>query len=235
MVIDEIQIISNHLRSSQSQAESHNAGQLNEHFRLLTNILVNQATLHSLLQTQRQAERPAQVLVSDTAPVPGGYSSNRIVSVRAFCYQRSPCSSHCKCACHEVHTFQTPSFFNQVIGSLFVGYSGYPRRMGTSPRCTEAGCLSRSISRIYIHYCFPFWLLAKAVMFGLKTQSLGAISLSLTIRPIILNSSELFRLAGSSDVKGIQQLFSKGLASPNDCSEDGYSALYVRLSHFPTL
>ena len=62
---------------------------------------------------------------------------------------------------------------------------------------------------------------------------LGEIRISLSVRPIVPNGAEIFRLVGLDDVEGIKRLFSTGMASPNDSHEDGQTILYVcRISKF---
>lgn len=100
--------------------------------------------------------------------------------------------------------------------------------------CTDIDCLSQSSFRTYVHYLFPYWILAKAFIITLASGSLDKISVSLTVRRIIPPSAEIIRLARTDDVDGLKRLFSKGFASPNDSMNDGGSALLVcSISNIP--
>ena len=225
-MIDKIHIISNNLRSNQSQAESRSAEHLNEHSTLLQNVLSSQSGLHCLLQAQRQLDKSAQVLAPNAVPPIGDSSSNHAIYVKASRFQRVLCTSYCKCACHTIHVFRSPTLLDRVIGNLFIGYYGY-YLPGTIQQCTQASCISQRMFQTYVHYIFPAWFFAKALMFELTTQSPGKISISLTIQRIVPSGSEVFRLARLNDVEGLKELFSKGLASPNDCNYFGITALWV--------
>ena len=229
LTINEIYMISSQLRSDQSNTDSRTAQQLNEHSRLLTNILSSQSNLHDLLQTGREPDEPVRTPPLDVPIHNSDRSSSQVVYIRASYHKRSPCPPNCNCDCHTMHTLQSPAIVNHVIGGLFVGYSGYPIT-GNSHKCTKASCLSRTTFRAYVQYIFPSWFLARAIIVGLTTQSLNKISVSLKVQRVVPYGSEIFRLARLDDADGLKELFRKGLASPNDISLDGVSALVVSFS-----
>ena len=156
LTIDEIYLISSQLRSNQSISDNRTAQQLNEHSRLLTNILSSQSTLHSLLQTQREPSEQIRVSAQSvsTSTLNSNQSSKQVVYIRASYQQRLPCPPHCRCSCHKIHTFQLPTMVNHVIGHLFIGYSGYPIVRNVQ-KCTETCCLSQTTFRVYVRYIFP--------------------------------------------------------------------------------
>ena len=125
-----------------------------------------------------------------------------------------------------MQAFQSPALLHGAIGTLFIGYSGYPIK--AIQKCTEASCVSQSTFRAYVHYLFPSWFLIKALTITLMSVFLDKISVSLTVRRIVPNGAELFRVVRQDDVDGIKRLFSMGLASPNDSVDDGQTALTVR-------
>ena len=95
------------------------------------------------------------------------------------------------------------------------------------PNYTDNDCLSQSTFKTYVHYLFPSWVLAKALILTLASGFLDKISVSLTVRRIVSPAAEIFRLTRIDDVDGLKRLFSKGLASPNDSTSDGQLALTV--------
>ena len=88
--------------------------------------------------------------------------------------------------------------------------------------------MSQSTFRAYVHYLFPSWFLIKALTITLLSVFLDEISVTLTVRRIVPNGAEIFRLVWQDDVDGINRLFSMGLASPNDSLDNGRAPLTVR-------
>ena len=157
-----------------------------------------------------------------------GISGNSFIGVRAYVprLQQYRCISHCTCVCHKAGYFKSPRVLHMAIGRLFVGYSGYP--LNARIRCTEASCKPRSGFWTYVDYVFPSWLLAKSLSITLVTRSYGEINVSLSVRRFVSAGAEIFRLCQLDDVSGLQNLFNRGLASPNDIMfAGGRSALTV--------
>ena len=152
-------------------------------------------------------------------------SPTSIVRVRAYTsrYQHLPCFDSCKCSCHNVQSFQSPDLLQSVVGKLFVGYYGSALRV---QQCTEISCQARRAIQGYVHYCFPHWFIARAFTITLRSVS-ETLSVSITVRKVVSSGAEIFHFVGSDDVDGLQRLFGKGLASPNDTYHDGWTALNV--------
>ena len=219
--------MSNQLLADQSSSSTGARQQLDEHTRLLNNILRSQTDIKEILQLQSKSEEQHQ-LSPDGGPIkPWNKGLNPVIRVRAhaFQHQQAPCTSYCVCACHNVQSLQSPSILHTAIGSLFVGYSGYPLRFFKG--CTEPGCVSQISSQVCVHYVFPSWFLTKALSITLISISLGEIGTALTIRRVVPQGAEIMRLAELDDSEGIKQLMRSRLASPNDSDVIGYTALYV--------
>ena len=223
LTIDEIYIVSGQIRSSQIDANHNAMQQLDEHSRILSRLLSGQSKLQDLLQLQTSVY-PAVNTLGEQASVP-------IIGVRAFAtqHQRSPCSRYCRCKCHHIHSFQSPGALHELIGTLFIGYSGCPVR--SLQRCTEPSCLSQTTFRTYVHYLFPSWFLTKALTAAFLLIFPAEIQVALTIRSIVPNGADIFRLQRTQDVDGMKKLFGSHLASPNDSDVTGMSTLGV--SHNP--
>ena len=234
LTIHEIYLVSSRLQSDQIHAISRTAQQLNEQSSLLNNILSGQSTLLSsqsalngLLQNSRTPNEQPRTLTQGILTSDSSESSKQVVYIQASHCYRCPCPSNCSCTCHKFHTFRSPPLFNLVIGDLFVGYSGNPSR-GTFQRCTEVNCLSHTTFRATVHYIFPAWFLAKAIVARVTIQSLGEIRAALEVQRIVPDSSEILRFARLNDVDGVKQLYRNGLASPHDRGPEGITALNVR-------
>ena len=225
LTIDEIHIISGQLQTGQHRAINHASQQLDEHSRLLADILRSQSSLQGLLQIRNSSDEQAGIpaAIADHSE----YPSNSVVRIKAHTsqHQRSPCTPLCGCACHDVQAFQSPALLHKAIGTLFIGYSGYPIK--AVQKCTQASCVSQSTFRAYVHYVFPSWYFVKALTITLMSIFLDEISISLTIRRIVPNGAEILRLVRNDHADGTKHLLSIGLASPNDSAEDGQTILSV--------
>ena len=219
LTIDEIYIVSGQIRSSQLDANNRAIQQLDEHSRILSSLASGQSKLQDLLQLQTSVY-PAVNTLGERASMP-------IIGVRAFAtqHQRSPCSRYCRCKCHDVHSFQSPGAIHALVGTLFFGYSGSPMR--SLQRCTEPSCLSQSTFRAYVHYLFPSWFLTKALTAAFLLTFPAEIQVALTIRRVVPNGAEVFRLQRTQNIDGMKKLFSSHLASPNDSDLIGITTLGV--------
>ena len=224
-------MVSNQLHADQLSSNVTTRQQLDEHTRLLSNIVHSQTDVKELLQPQPKSEEQHEVSLDEKLINPWSQSSNPVIRIRAHAFQhhQAPCTPYCKCACHNVRDFQSPSLLYAAVGSLFVGYSGYP--IGLFKACTETGCISQSSSQVSVHYLFPSWFLTKALSVTLVSLSRSEISTALTIRSVVPQGAEIMRLAELDDSEGIKLLMRSRLASPNDSDIFGYTALYVSTVH----
>ena len=77
-------------------------------------------------------------------------------------HRRSACLDSCRCQCHMrkhgPRDWKLPAMFREVLGSLFVCYSGYPI---TSATCDSLSCDQARNSSICLdaYYIFPTWFL----------------------------------------------------------------------------
>ena len=87
------------------------------------------------------------------------------VRIRASRYRRTQCEGWCGCSCHQVNYLKTPQSADLALGSMFIGFSGFPVRR---PRCSEKSCRKQSIPTLKVTYQFPQWLLARMIYFSLS-------------------------------------------------------------------
>ena len=187
-------MLSSQFKADQSHLANRANQQLDEQSRLLTNILSNQSAQKDLLQVQDQNNRHSFGVENQ--------SSDVTVRVKAYTpQQRLPCSPQYQCACHDMRVLQTPSLIHEVIGTLFLWYSGCCVRI--VQRCTEADCKSQSTFRAYAHYAFPSWLFSRVVSLTLTSNFRSEINISLTVRRIMPHTAEVFRLTLLDDVPGL--------------------------------
>jgi hypothetical protein len=154
-----------------------------------------------------------------------GIEADSTLRVRASAYRMSRCEGWCSCICHRPYYLQTPQSVDFLLGSLFVGYSGFPiRRRG----CNERTCHQQSIPTIKVSYYFPRWFLNRVVQFKAWSSYMQGPSLSLNVPRVIPDDSPVFSFAVQGNLAEIRSLFNKGLASPYDVGlSNGRTALHV--------
>ena len=221
------------MQASERSSRDSTRLQLDEHTRLLTNILNNQTNIQNQLQHQSSSNQLGRRPPIGMGLVTSNQLSDSVIHIRAYASynQQTPCDSQCKCTCHRVRAFRSPTALQTTIGTLFAGYSG--SRVQSFQKCTEASCTSQLVFRSYIHYLFPSWYLLKAITFTVMSLSNGEINASLTVRRIVPNGADLLRLTALDDAEGVKELLQSGLASPKDVDMYGYTVLNVCERHLP--
>lgn len=84
---------------------------------------------------------------------------------------RQTCPPNCRCQCHRTSYARTPEWLSSVMGSLFVQYKGLPI-LGIN-KCDAPLCKSASESSIQLQWCFPRWLVARAVVASISWSSIN--------------------------------------------------------------
>ena len=136
------------------------------------------------------------------------------------------CSSECKCSCHTQQNMQAYSSLGNILGRLFLAYSGSSilRRP-----CNLSTCCQQNAMSIRLTYFFPRWFLNNVVSATFLNSSFGSPNLNLKVRKIVPETSRLFALCMTEGVDGIQQLFVNKEASPDDIHHrGGWTPLHVR-------
>ena len=132
------------------------------------------------------------------------------------------------CCCYPRRRFQITNVLSSLIGSMCMSYLGGQ----ISRPCEQCRCRTKLPVRLNISYYFPRWLLATVVNVFLSFDRVGSPSVSLQMPRIRPDTSKIFHLATAGDIGGMQSMFERGLASPNDVSYTfGYSVLHVGISH----
>ena len=140
------------------------------------------------------------------------------------------CSSDCKCSCHNQKNVQALSSLGNVLGRLFLAYSG-PSIL--QKPCNLSTCRQQNARSIRLTYFFPRWFLNTVVSTTFSTSRLGTPSLNLKVRKIVPETNRLFALCMTEGVDGIQQLFADRRASPDDIHHrGGWTPLHVRYCLF---
>ena len=236
LMIDEIFLISSQIRTSQLSNIKQAAHESNRHHGLLNDILAGHSRLHDRLQTPQMLT--AQQDSSLHHGSPDCNLTNRVPSIVSIkihlpMNQRHPCSISCGCNCHNVRSFESPSILKNILGFMFIKYSGYP--IGISHPCSDSLCQSQPRFRVRAVYYFPLWLFTRMIEMSLIISHYLKPSVSLTTRGIFSPSSDICQAIVLDDDQALQNLLSKRSARPNDViSHTGENALGVSLkNHSP--
>lgn len=141
----------------------------------------------------------APLLEGDMSPMEPGDSKSldprdhSLISItaRPRASMGSACASWCSCRCHFKRSLKSPKFLRDILGSLFLGYSGLPI---LAPPCNESSCRRRSSPAVDITYYFPFWFLSKVFSVNLSLISLGGTRVLLRVPRQVGWESPLWQL-----------------------------------------
>ena len=231
MKVNEVSFLASELRQTQE-----------EHHKETSLVLVQQATMLEdlcrtlaadsavsqagpVVQLENEIVSEVSSCMSDPEPVTSKSESEKTSlfhTIRITASRTAPhsCSAFCSCVCHARVQLQTPSILHHLVGSLFVGYTGFP---GMTPNCNERSCSRQTKVAGQFSYYFPTWLLARVFMGNITP----APEMLLRVGNVIPSRSSVFHHAMLGSVDGIKKLFDQGLASPFDVAESGSSVLHV--------
>ena len=229
LIIDEVFFVTRQIQSSQLQTGNDALLRLDTHSRILADIVKDHAQLQKMLQNRVLVENQQTRLSTTTGAITfNSPNACSIVGIRAHLpsLQQHYCNSSCGCNCHESHYFRSYPLFDKIIGSLFVGYSGFPG--GFYQKCSSTLCTAQQHFQTRICYFFPTWLAENMLDLMYMNSSAQGPCISLTVRGVHKTGSEIYRCIVHDDVDGLRSLFDNGHACPNDIEQVlGRSVLMV--------
>lgn len=145
-------------------------------------------------------------------------------SVSSVSYQRDRL---CLCQCHHVTTMASPGDWSNVLGRLFVGYTGLPL---PTKKCDRKSCEHGQVqTRIRVAYLFPFWFAWRSFALTV-TKASTSFMWKLDFPAVTQGSSDMFVHASLGNTEKIQGMLSKDAGSFNVIdSVANKSTLHVRL------
>jgi hypothetical protein len=145
--------------------------------------------------------------------------------------QSNRCADGSLCLCHTlgrpIQRLQTSRFLGNLIGYLFMTYSGLSF---LQPGCSSSSCRNYSIFSFHLTYRFPKWACAAAVRVTAGVTTFGDPIAALFIQRRVpeTEGNGLMELVCKGDDNGIKVLLQKRAASPSDAdSSYGHTALHV--------
>ncbi|OCL08261.1 ankyrin [Glonium stellatum] len=152
------------------------------------------------------------------------------ISIQKHQSTRTVCSGRCQCSCHQPGQCYTPRALNDLIGYLFLGYSGIP--------WLSSSCDIRSCAHVYqnfsmqFRWILPSWVGSRMIAATIFSSTKYGPEFHLRIPAVRPRTDPIFSLVMQGDIEGIQSEFRKGSASPFDVDEAGYSLVWFALSAF---
>lgn len=139
------------------------------------------------------------------------------------------CTILCNCSCHKQSRLRTPKWANNVLGSLFVGYTGVSP---ISPGCDVASCQGRSYSVTQITYTFPWWFLSRALAMTIAYCQPDSPELCLRVFRVRPYGADIFYTSRRCLVHSVKKLLFEGRASVLDVTNySKRTALHVYICY----
>ena len=155
-------------------------------------------------------------------PINSDGSSNLILKLPKLRKCQQP---YCICSCHKLRCLRTPSFLNQILGSLFTGYIGVPKLLRS---CDTSTCGLHSPAKGHLFYIFPKWFVKMAVFIQMElSQVKGPELLIRCIYVREFSTTPSFQALAQYQFDQVKSLISTGRASIRDVTEDGKSMFHV--------
>lgn len=190
---------------------------------LITNNMLGIQSRHKELQQRLQSLHSTASKLHQRGSISQEPSS--VIRIPASIHRQQSCRLICMCRCHKKTTLVTPSWMQQLIGTLFIGYNTIPSFV----TCNERTCKQQQNQLIDISYYFPFWLLKRAFFLRSHYSPMEGCMVSVRTPRVVSHTSPQFILSRIGHTAQLQELFSQGLASPFDIEEvTGTSCLQVR-------
>ena len=229
LLIDEVFLITNQIQTSQSSNFAQVIHFSNRNFNLLNNLLAYHGQLHDRLHaTQTVADQQDEQLynISQARATTSSIPSVVGIRTRLSVHQKYACPALCECDCHKIRSFRSPPLLKNLLGLLFISYSGYP--FGFLRRYSETVCQSQPQFRARALYYFPFWLFHRMIDATFIFSHINKPSLSLIIRGTFSAGSDIYQAILTDDDQGARYLLTKDSARPNDIHiTQGDNLLYI--------
>ena len=166
---------------------------------------------------------PEHIMAATT----GGIQQRQSPVIRFHCSILSSCEGHCSCICHSKRRYQSPRMFSNLVGTLFIGYTGLPV---SALGCDLDTCVKQTPRDFRAIYTFPAWFVMKALDFTAKILSSNGLCFGLIVRNRIDGSAgvSIISLAIAGDGSGILELLTAKRASLTDVEKtSGVSPFHV--------
>jgi hypothetical protein len=246
LAVNQVSVVTNQFSADHRHSVDEITARFNAHDQRLDRLAVQMLQIQSFFEAQDRTREIIEQLreafvasnkgigtlhpSSDSANVTSLMSMETASAIRvSTSYRRvTLCDPACRCSCHSEGRKRTPRFLSRLMGSLFLGYTGFP--IFTRP-CDDSLCAQRSFPSAHLTYFFPEWFFRRMVTLAMAFDPVHGPQVALRMPRILPDTAKVFHLATSGDIDAIKSMFTNGQASPVDVSSTfGYSVLHVRNS-----
>lgn len=126
-------------------------------------------------------------------------------------FQKKGCNPECECTCHQRRRYRTPSFAQNFLGELLIGFSSLPL---LTKGCSELQCKQKTRFSATVTYNLPKAFFSKVVSLIYITTSQGDPAACLKIRPLSTDFS-IYRAVESNDLIGVRNMIDCRSAHPS--------------------
>lgn len=121
-----------------------------------------------------------------------------------------PCGEGCHCSCHQPKNLLSPRLVENIIGHLFIGFTGPALIYGS---CNDSRCRQGYPTSLRLTYRFPYWFWQRAISIAFSFRSGVGPELAVRVPYVRPMTADWFRYARRGDVEGMKNLLKSGKAS----------------------
>ena len=133
--------------------------------------------------------------------------------------KQGQCAAWCSCACHSRRILISPWLLKALLGEITVHHTSL------KPTCSEMKCGRSNRGTLYLTYQFPSFLLSRYISLTMSYASVHGPQFALRMPRVTKWCHSLWKYLRIGDIVAIQELFSKGMASPFDTNYYGSNSL----------
>jgi hypothetical protein len=229
-MLKQLTVTTSDLRSQQANIEQERCRQLDDFKILLSKALEDRATMQRVIQNlggvvSQALEKADKHQEPQLSLLPGDVTFKNL-QVTSETYELDTCTFNCTCSCHDWSAYRISPFLGDYWGAMYVGFTG-GNLLGQ--KCNLRSCAKQSTPIVSIVYHFPHWLLMRALFVSISAGLSPAASLKFP--RIVPFDAEIFHFIREGNLRGINSLFSRRVASPFDIyATDGCTTLHTAIS-----
>jgi hypothetical protein len=141
-------------------------------------------------------------------------------------HPRRTCEGLCLCSCHSKHSYRTSPLLRNIIGELFIRYSGLPKFISA---CDVLSCARSSTFMACVTYRFPAWWVRQCLLLAIiRTSTLSGTLISIKQPRLFESAKYVFSRALTGDISSLARWYDEGWATPMDvCPNTGMNIIRV--------
>ena len=176
------------------------------------------------LTSSRSSEKPSKMTrrKPTTVNAPDSAHAVQVYSQKSI----ARCQDWCSCSCHQKNVLRLKE--PNLIGSFSLAYGGLP---WLTPNCDQKSCRSRSVPSVAVTFQFPPWMWKRYLSSSFTYTPVRGPDINFKLPRIVHWTNKLWGYGITGNVRGVQELYSSGMASPWDVNALGGSLLHYATDH----